>query len=76
MAQVKYAVTCRNNTFKIADVERLVNEELDNVTQEQWAFCVKHAVLLQENNFVKEIGKDKILEKIKEHTAIIGIIHK
>ena len=52
-AQVKRAVARRNNTFKIADVERLVNEELDNVTQEQWASCVKHAEQLQEDDFVK-----------------------
>ena len=52
-AQVQCAVVCRNNTVKIAD-ERLVNEELDNVMQEQWASCVKHAEHLEEDDFLKE----------------------
>ena len=32
--------------------------------QEQWASFVKHAEQLQENNFVKEIGRDEILKLI------------
>ena len=41
-----------------------MNEELDNVTQAQWASCVKHAEKLQEDDFLKEIGRDTILEPI------------
>ena len=41
-----------------------MNEELDNVTQAQWASCVRHAEELQEDEFLKEIGRDTILEPI------------
>ena len=51
------------STFNLTDVERLMNEELDNVTQAQWASCVRHAEL-QEDDFLKEIGRDTILEPI------------
>jgi hypothetical protein len=40
----------------VAKVERLMTEELDRVTQEDWASCVRHAGNLQEEDFVKEIG--------------------
>ena len=45
-------------------MERLMNEELDNETQAQWASCVKHAEKLQEDDFLKEIGRDTILEPV------------
>jgi hypothetical protein len=48
----------------MAEVERLTNEELDMVTQEYWASCVRHAEKLQEEDFAKEIGRDEILEPI------------
>ena len=35
-----------------------MNEELDNVTQAYWASCVRHAEKLQEDNFLKEIGRN------------------
>ena len=41
-----------------------MNEELDNVTQAQWASCVRHAEKLQDDDFLKEIGRDTILEPI------------
>ena len=41
----------KNSTFTLTDVERLVNEELDNLTQAQWASCVRHAEKLQEETF-------------------------
>jgi hypothetical protein len=37
----------------MAEVERLTNEELDRVTQEDWASCVRHAEKLQEEDFAK-----------------------
>jgi hypothetical protein len=58
---VKREVAKKNKTFKISDVERLVNEELDKVTQADWTFCVYHAVKLQEDDYAKELGCDKIL---------------
>ena len=58
-AQVKREVAEKYSTFTLTDVERLMNEELDNVTQAQWASCVRHAEKLQEDDFFKEIGRDQ-----------------
>ena len=54
----------KKSTFTLTDVEPLMNEELDNVTQAQWASCVRHAEKLQKDGFLKEIGRDTILEPI------------
>jgi hypothetical protein len=60
--QVKLDVGRKNKTFKISDVERLVNEELDKVTQVGWASYVHCAVKLQDDDdYSKELGCDKIL---------------
>ena len=61
MGPVKKGSCEKNSTFTLSDVERLMNEELDNVTQ---ASCVRHAEKLQEDDFLKEIGRDTILEPI------------
>jgi hypothetical protein len=45
----------------VPEVERLTNEELARVTQEDWASCVKLAEKFQEEDFTKEIGRDEIL---------------
>lgn len=63
-AQVKREVAKKNTTFKISDVERLVHDELDKVTCEDWARCVRHVEKLQEEDFEKEIGREEILEQI------------
>ena len=49
------------------DVERLVNEEIDNVTQKDWESYVHHAEKLQDEDYMKEIGCDEILEPIIIH---------
>jgi hypothetical protein len=63
-AQVKREVAKKNKTFTMAEVERLTNEELARVTQEDWASCLRHTEKLQEEDFAKEIGRDEILELI------------
>lgn len=63
-AQVKREVASKNSTFKIADVERLAHEALDNVTQQDWAKCVRHAVNLQEADYDKECSRDTAIEPI------------
>jgi hypothetical protein len=45
-AQAKWEATSKNKTFKISDMQRLANEELDKVTQADWASCVHHTVKL------------------------------
>jgi hypothetical protein len=51
----------KNKTFQISDVERLVSEEPDKVTQADWASYIHHAVKLQDDDYAKELGRDKIL---------------
>lgn len=63
-ARIKTEVADRNNTFKLADVERLMNDAIDRVTVDDWKNCVKHAERLQDEDFRKEIGRDEILERI------------
>ncbi|XP_060855104.1 uncharacterized protein LOC132946628 [Metopolophium dirhodum] len=63
-AQVKGDVAKKNVSFKIADVEKLVNEALDAVTVDSWKKCVSHCEKLQEEDFIKEGLRDEILEPI------------
>jgi hypothetical protein len=53
-----------NKTLTMAEVERLMNEELGRVTQEDWACYVRHAENLQGEDFAKETGRYGILEAI------------
>jgi hypothetical protein len=41
-----------------------MNEELNRVTWEDLLSCIRHAENLQEEDFTKEIRKDKILQPI------------
>lgn len=41
-AQTKNEVARKNVTFKLADVEKLMNEALSNVTSSNWAKAIKH----------------------------------
>lgn len=63
-AQVKGEVAKKNSTFKMADVEVLVNNALDAITKEAWAKCGEHCNKLQDEDFVKEGLRDEILEPI------------
>ena len=63
-AQVKGEVADRNKTFKINDVRVLLEEALDNVTIEDWKKCVAHSERLQEEDFMKEIGRDESIERL------------
>jgi len=63
-AQVKGKVAEKNNTFKMADVEVLVNSALDAVTPEHWAKCGEHCDKIQEDDLIKESLRDDILEPI------------
>jgi len=57
-------VTELNTTFKIADVEELVNDTLDSVTSEDWKCCAELCKKLQDLDFVKKNLLDEILELI------------
>lgn len=51
-AQVKSEVARKNVTFKMKDVQNLVNESLGNVTASNWAKAEKHSIKV-ENEFWK-----------------------
>lgn len=63
-AQVKGEVAEKNHTFKMADVEVLVNNALNAVTEDVWAKCGEHCNKIQEDDFAKEGLRDEILEPI------------
>lgn len=63
-AQVKGEVAKKNSTFKMADVEVLVNNALDEITKEAWTKCGEHCSKLQHADFLKEGLRDEILESI------------
>lgn len=52
-AQVKGEIAAKNNTFKMADVEKILNEAIDHVTTEDWKKCVRHAENLQNDDLAK-----------------------
>ncbi|KAF0740956.1 DDE 3 domain-containing protein [Aphis craccivora] len=62
--QVKGKVAEKNNTFKMADIEVLVNSAFDAVTTEDWEKCGDHCNKIQEDDLVKEGLRDEILEPI------------
>ncbi|CAF4943816.1 unnamed protein product [Pieris macdunnoughi] len=57
--KIKEEVAARNQTFNIADVEILLHNAFDNVPQEVWAKCVRHAEELQDKNLRKIILRDQ-----------------
>ncbi|XP_050059675.1 uncharacterized protein LOC126550967 [Aphis gossypii] len=63
-AQIKGEVAEKNHSFKIADVEVLVNNALDAVTKENWKKCGDHCDKIQDDDLVKEGLRDEILEPI------------
>lgn len=63
-AQVKGKVGERNKSFKLADVQKLLHEELDNITAEDWRKCVKHTENIIKSDFEKELGRETTIEPI------------
>ncbi|XP_046395146.1 uncharacterized protein LOC124162602 [Ischnura elegans] len=63
-SQVKGAVAKRNTTFKMADIEVLMNEELDRVTAMEWEKCVQHAEKIQEDDYRRDTAIDSVMESI------------
>jgi transposase len=64
LAKVKGEVAKNNNTFKIADAEKLAHAAMDAVKQEDWEKCVAHAEKIQNQDNEKEILRDVMLEPI------------
>jgi hypothetical protein len=60
-SQIKQQVTESNKTFTVVAVEKLMNEGLDRVTQEDWASFISHTENLQGGKFAEDIGQEQIL---------------
>lgn len=63
-AQIKGEVATKNNTFKINDVKKLLEEAIKKVTVDDWQKCVRHAENLQEADFIKEGLRDENLQRM------------
>lgn len=63
-AQIKEEVVSKNHTFKTADVEKLTNEAIQNVTTEDWSRYVEHAEKLQKEDMEKELVREVQMERI------------
>ncbi len=63
-AQIKGEVAEKNHSFKMADVEVLVNNALDAVTKENWKKWGDHCDKIQDDDLVKEGLRDDFLEPI------------
>lgn len=63
-AQVKGEIANKNNSFKSTDLEKLANIAIESVTVDNWKRCVDHCERLQNEDFIKEGFRDKILEPI------------
>jgi hypothetical protein len=48
----------------MVDIERLIHDALDAVTNEDWEKCVRHAGKLQELDNQKKILRDILMEPI------------
>lgn len=63
-AQIKGEVARKNTTFKIDEVEKLLNEALDIVSVDNLKKCTEHCHKLQDEDFIKEGLRDEILTPI------------
>ncbi|XP_050066341.1 uncharacterized protein LOC126555462 [Aphis gossypii] len=61
-------VATKNKTFKIADVEKLTHEAIENVTVENWKKCAEHAERIQ-----KEDAEKKLVREIRLEPVILTI---
>jgi hypothetical protein len=61
---VKGEVAQLNNTFRLSNVERLMNEAIDRFTKDDWISHVRHAEQLQKEDLHKEIARDKVIQCI------------
>lgn len=63
-AQVKNNVAKRNTTFKLAEVQKLAEEEFAAVTQEDWQKCCSHAQKFEKSYLENEVTVDVQTEQI------------
>lgn len=63
-AQIKNEVASKNKTFKIADVEKLTHEAIENVTLQNCKSYVEHAEKIQKEDAEKELVREIHLEPI------------
>lgn len=60
-AQIKNEVAKANNTFKMSDIEKLLQTAIENVSQENWEAAEKHVIKLEEELYAAEVRIDATL---------------
>ena len=63
-AWVKTTVAKKNSTFKMADVEKLVNDTLLQVTQKQWEDACKHCHQLVDQFWISDGLQEEEIERV------------
>ncbi|VVC25683.1 Hypothetical protein CINCED_3A009151 [Cinara cedri] len=63
-AQVKGEIANKKCSFKISEVEIMVNIGIESITLDNWKQCVDQCERLQDKDFIKERFRDQILEPI------------
>lgn len=60
-AQSKGGVAIKNNTFKLSDVKKLLEESISNVTADNWRKAELHVIKLEEEMYESEVRIDSEL---------------
>ncbi|CAH4028208.1 unnamed protein product [Pieris brassicae] len=61
---IKLSLKSKDHAFNISDVEILLHNAFDNVIQEGWSKCVRHAEELQDKDLSKTTQRDQALPQI------------
>lgn len=62
-AQIKGGVARRNESFNLTHVKALLEDEISNVSQENWANAINHVHKLEEQIFKEELQIDNTLSE-------------
>lgn len=66
--RVKSKFVKQNTSIKLEDVEQSFYETLNSVTVDEWKSCVTFCHKLQNDDYVKEVSRNKILKSIVKTT--------
>jgi len=67
-ARVKEKCFKQNTTLKVEDIENSVYDTLNSVTIDEWKTCVTLSHKIQNDDYVKEVLRDKILKSLIKTT--------
>ena len=61
---MKTRIAAKNVTFKLKDVQQLVEQNFDAVTMEEWAAVCRHAKTVEEEHMSREHEMNSVMERI------------